>query len=241
MSKPTENLLIDIGNSRIKYALVNNLKQPLDVHFIEQHDTLVKLIQSVDRVLLSSVGHQNQVDDIKILCEQANVVFYQAKTEPVRFGVHCAYENYQNLGVDRWLAILAARALTSLPVAVFDLGTASTCDIVTGNYHQGGWIAPGFDVMRSALIKNTTHVFSDASIPNSLSFGGDTPECVNMGCLASIQGLILSAEKMLQSQFEHYQVIITGGNQTLISDMANQNWSFQDNLVLKGLSLFVQP
>lgn len=239
MSEPTNYLLLDIGNSRIKYAVFNRQNTDFTTEIIIDHDHLKGLIELSRQVLLSSVGHQNQVNDIRLICKHMRKPLFEAQTESVSLGIRCAYDEPRNLGVDRWLAILAARQLTHLPVAVIDLGTAATCDIVVDNQHTGGWIAPGFELMRSALIENTQKVFGDTSIPDVLQLGDATPECVNMGCLASIQGIILSAQHILQSQSDDHLIIVTGGNQQLIRKMSVKNIIFEENLVLRGLTLFI--
>lgn len=239
MSEPTNYLLLDIGNSRIKYAVFDRQNTDFTVDIIIDCDHLKGLIESSQQVLLSSVGHQDQVNEIRLMCEQTSKSLFEAKTESESLGISCAYAEPKNLGVDRWLAILAARQLTLLPVAVIDLGTAATCDIVVANQHTGGWIAPGFELMRSALIENTQKVFGDTSIPDVLQLGDATPNCVNMGCLASIQGFILSAQQILQSQSDDYLILVTGGNQQLIQNMPVKNIIFEENLVLRGLTLFI--
>jgi type III pantothenate kinase len=237
--RPTNHLLLDIGNSRTKYAVFDGMNVDFSVDAVIDNHHLKTLVELSDKVLLSSVGHQDQVNDIRLLCDNAGKTLFEAKTEADSFGIQCAYSIPQNLGVDRWLAILAARQLTLLPVAVIDLGTAATCDIVIDKQHLGGWISPGFELMRSALLENTQKVFGDKAVPDSLLFGDATAECVNMGCLASLQGLVLSAQQRLQSQSDDHLIIVTGGNRQLIQKMSLKKTIFADNLVLKGLSLFI--
>lgn len=239
MSKPISYLLLDIGNSRTKYGVFDGKNTGFQINTVGDHNHLKNLIKSSQNVLLSSVGHQDQVTDIRIICEDVGIQLFEAKTEAQSLGIRCAYSHPQNLGVDRWLAILAAREHTLLPVAVIDLGTAATCDIVISNQHKGGWIAPGFELMRSALINNTQNVFADSLTPDTLLLGNATPDCVNMGCLASIQGLVHSAQHILKSQSDDYLILVTGGNQSLIRNMALENLVFKENLVLQGLTLFI--
>lgn len=235
MSDLFNALLIDIGNTRIKYALVNFCADVDQVEYCQHIQDLTDAILISKQVLVSSVGHLDQVNHLEALCEQFTIPCRVIQTEAETLDVLCAYENYSTLGVDRWLAILAARDLTSLPVAVIDLGTANTCDLVSGNQHLGGWIAPGFSVMRESLLSNTQKVFADTSLPEKLNLGESTPQCVSYGCLAAQSGFVLMAEQYLLERYEHYLIYISGGGQSLLSLADNDRIKFLPNLVLRGL------
>lgn len=239
MSVAPEALLIDIGNTRLKYACIGDAHSPLTVDSAASVAELADLLKACSKVLVACVGCEEKLAEIRELCASHSKPLFVAETEAYRFGVHCAYQNFSTLGVDRWLAILAARALTTLPVAVIDLGTAATCDLVVGEKHMGGWIAPGFGLMREGLIKNTRKVFGNDERPTVLTFADSTPECVNMGCLAAIQGVLLSAERLLQKNHHDYRIIVCGGDKSLLNDLKSDHFVIQDNMVLQGLKLFI--
>ena len=239
MSDQIDNLLIDIGNSRIKYALACVGQNDFEVLHCELIAELATVIQSVKKVLVASVGKILLVEELQSLCQQHQVECQVIHTQAEIFNIKCAYAQYSNMGVDRWLALLAARKLTDLPVAVLDLGTANTCDIIIDNQHIGGWIAPGFQMMKQALTNNTQKVFSDNNVPFGLTLGTSTPECVNFGCLAALQGFVTMAETQLASRTENYQIMITGGDQSLFAQIKQPNLHYFPNLVLLGLSRFL--
>jgi type III pantothenate kinase len=228
-------LLVDIGNTQIKYALVNELSDLSDVKSCQHIKDLVAYSSSVKQVVVSSVGHATLVDELEAVCEQAKIPFKKINTEANTLGVQCAYEKFQTLGVDRWLAILAAREITQLPVAVLDLGTANTCDIVVNNNHLGGWISPGFSIMRESLLKNTQQVFADTKMPKMLNIGNTTEDCVSFGCLASQAGFVMMAEQYLSNQYDDFFVLVTGGGQISLDLAKNKKILFFPNLVLRGL------
>lgn len=235
MSGASKSLLIDIGNTRIKYALVNSTSNIKDVGYCKHIDELHSYFSLADQVLVSSVGHDSLIYDLKRLCKRFNKPYKMINTEAETLGIHCAYETFQTLGVDRWLAILAAREITQLPVAVIDLGTANTCDIVVNNKHLGGWISPGFSLMRESLLCNTQKVFADVKMPNILDMGSTTENCVSYGCLASQTGFVMMAEQYLNNQYENYLVLVTGGGQHSVGLKDNRKIKFFPNLVLRGL------
>ncbi len=235
MSGASKSLLIDIGNTQIKYVLVDNTTGLTDVKYCKHVDGLSSYFSLADQVLVSSVGHDSLVSDLKRLCKHFNKPYKIINTEADTLGIYCAYKKFQNLGVDRWLAILAAREITQLPVAVIDLGTANTCDIIVNNKHLGGWIAPGFSLMRESLLGNTQKVFADKKMPNMLDMGNTTENCVSYGCLASQTGFVMMAEQYLNNQYENYLVLVTGGGQHSLGLKNNEKIKFFPNLVLRGL------
>ncbi|KXI27540.1 type III pantothenate kinase [Paraglaciecola hydrolytica] len=239
MSDQAKYLLIDIGNSRIKYALVSEGQEDLAVLHCVHTTELTQIIKQVAKVLVASVGKTLLVEELQSLCQQHKVECQLIHTQAQQFGIHCAYEQFTTMGVDRWLAILAARKITLLPVAIVDLGTANTCDIVIENQHIGGWIAPGFNLMKQGLLANTQKVFADNNVSHHLSLGVSTPECVNLGCLAAVQGLVLMAESTLAKYATSYEILITGGDQNLITDLKQPYLHYFPNLVLLGLMRFI--
>jgi type III pantothenate kinase len=235
VSDRSKALLVDIGNTQIKYALVSDISDVTSVNCCHQPLDLADCIRLANQVVVASVGHLTLVAELERLCEHFNTPCNVIKTAANSLGIQCAYEKFQTLGVDRWLAILAAREITQLPVAVIDLGTANTCDIVVNNKHLGGWIAPGFSVMRESLLNNTQQVFADTSMPDILEIGNTTEKCVSYGCLASQTGFVMLAEQYLNNKYEDYFVLVTGGGQNSLRLGSNKKILFFPNLVLRGL------
>jgi type III pantothenate kinase len=228
-------LLVDIGNTHIKYALVNDTSDLTEISRCKKIEDLVTPINTANQVVVSCVGHVALVAELQDLCERFNKPSKIINTQASTLGIQCAYEKFQTLGVDRWLAILAAREITQLPVAVVDLGTANTCDIVVNNRHLGGWIGPGFSIMRESLLSSTQKVFADAKMPSKLDIGDTTEDCVSFGCLASQAGFVMMAEQYLSNQFDDYSVLVTGGGQISLNVKENKEILFFPNLVLRGL------
>ena len=239
MSDPHKNLLVDIGNSRIKYALVTDRSEELVIATCLKPQELDRAIHACKKLILSSVGHGQQVTEIAAICEAYGKPLQIISTEAQKFGIHCAYKNYQTMGVDRWLAILAGRNITQLPLGVIHLGTANTCDFILNNHHLGGWISPGFTVMRESLIANTQKVFGNSEYPTTLELGDNTEQCVNMGCIAAVQGFAKMAESQLALLADEYKIIIAGGARDLLNDLDQDCILFQENLVLQGLALYL--
>ncbi|WP_166426187.1 type III pantothenate kinase [Paraglaciecola sp. 20A4] len=240
MSEQTKALLLDIGNSYIKSALVDVsgqvFSQPLAIMRSDNVMVLKAHISQSQRVIVAAVGQGEQVARLRSLCAALDVPLTIVKTQAQAFGMHCAYSNYATLGIDRWLAVLAGRRLCQTRAyAVIDLGTANTCDLVLGNTHLGGWIAPGFSLMRDSLINNTELVFANDVFPDDLLLGEQTVDCVNMGCAAAVRGFIYAAEQKIAEVNSEYSVIITGGGQRMVRNNTPDYHFFHENLVLLGL------
>jgi type III pantothenate kinase len=240
VSEQTKALLLDVGNSYIKHAQVTIneqvFEQPLDISRCTDMAQLAEQIRTSQRVIAAAVGQGQQVALLQMLCNEFDVPLTLVKTQASAFDMRCAYRNFATLGVDRWLAILAGRRLSPKKTyCVIDLGTANTCDLVSENQHLGGWIAPGFSLMRDSLIKNTELVFANDEFPTDLTLGEQTEDCVNMGCAAAVNGFIFAAEQKITQENKEYCMIITGGGQDMIKKNAPIHYYFHENLVLIGL------
>lgn len=239
MSDLSKSLLVDIGNSKIKYAICHGQDMQYEVLSVTRVQELSTVMSECNKVALACVGQDALKNQLQQLCISQNKPLQIIKTQAEAFGVRCAYENFSTLGIDRWLAVLAADSLTDLPVAVLDLGTAATCDFVANKQHLGGWICPGFSLMHNALLANTQKVFGQQRFPQQLLIADSTEECVNMGCLAALQGLLLSAEKQLKLIDADYRIIISGGANSLLQELGNERIIFETNMVIKGLTRFL--
>lgn len=233
-----ETLLIDVGNTRIKYAIGKDKGNQLEVKTTESVETILQNNPNVKKVVMGSVKNNTLTQQTIALCQSMDIQIINVETEARRFGVECAYTDFHNLGVDRWLAILAARLHTQFPVAVIDAGTAITCDVVVGQKHLGGWIGPGFSMMRDSVTKNADKVFGNQLRPEKLEFGSSTEDCVNFGCMALLQGAVMRAQTLLESYAHEYRIYLCGGDVDLIQLPVSDKVQLKPNLVLEGLGRY---
>lgn len=234
MSGQPNRLLIDVGNSRIKLAYANNVTQ---IYVCESIADLTHYLNEASEVWLSSVGKASQVQQLQTLTDSFSIPLHIAVTQKQAHGLDFAYEDMSTMGVDRWLAMIAASQETIKPVAVLSLGTANTCDVLYEGKHLGGWIAPGFSLMKDSLQTRTAQVFADSELPAELLLGDKTQKCVNFGCLAQQQGFVLMANNYLISQFKDYEIFVTGGASSLVEQLNLPKVTFFENLVLFGLKI----
>lgn len=234
-------LLIDAGNTNIKFCECSSDLTLTETQHCESFEQLVSVATGKDKVVIASVRSDCAIGDFKVSLEKQSVDFLEVKTAETEFGIHCAYNKFQTLGIDRWLAILAAakkRRGDSL-VAIVDMGTATTVDILDGDRHIGGWIAPGYQLMKKALVQNTANVFADKEHSTELSFGVSTEECVNYGCLAAQEGILHSVQNYLMDLQKNYQIFLTGGGVKQINLANFENVEISSQLNFHGLKRFI--
>jgi type III pantothenate kinase len=159
-------------------------------------------------------------------------------------GVTNAYRNPGALGVDRWAAIVAAHHGINRRVCVIDCGTAITLDVVdAGGIHQGGLIAPGIEMMRRALEKETAAIgpvsHGAGEVPSLLA--KDTADGVNSGVMHMAAALIdrVIGDLALDSGGT-LATVITGGDAAKIQQLLRHRPRYDCNLVLKGVAILAR-
>lgn len=152
---------LDIGNSRTKWRLgtaSGSLKSP-------RIPKLADTAEPPERVRISAVAGVR--DRIRTAVEaRFGIAPEFAHVSRELAGVVCCYEDPKRLGIDRWLALVAAWHCVQGAVAVVDAGTAITVDLVDDRgQHQGGYIVPGIGLMRRSLAGETR----DLALPELLA------------------------------------------------------------------------
>jgi type III pantothenate kinase len=231
------NLLIDIGNSQLKYTWYERATSLANIKgkTIAIEDAL-SLFKDRPDVHFCSVKSNEITDEFIEMMRQAGVRFKQANTQKQQFGITNSYATVTNMGSDRWLAMLAADALVKKDVLVIDAGTAITCDFIVQGKHLGGWIAPGLKMLRESVANKTGRVFDFEHLTPHLLPGEDTANCVANGALAQIVGMVQQARTLIGAHTSDFEVIVSGGDKDIISRNIGFASLLHDNLVLAGLA-----
>ena len=239
MSEVPETLLIDAGNTNVKFCLAgaNETLRKLEVANSEAGGLLQQ--HRPGKVILASVRGADYSSYIEELCLTQGIAFQQVVTSSEAFGVRCAYTQYQTLGIDRWLNILAVAHYHHSDALIVSIGTAMTVDYLSGQQHKGGWIVPGYDLAKSALFNQTAQVFGDQCYPDNHHFGESTEQCVNFGCRAVLNGLLQEAVRMSEKTANELNIYISGGGKQLIDTRCFKNIVLDDLLVFRGMSRFI--
>jgi type III pantothenate kinase len=246
------NLYVDVGNSRIKWkhdgmaeAMVADSLQQLN----RQWDALkaVKLRAAGG----SCVRGRLLADKINALsqaCFDIPVAWQSSVTEAC--GVTNAYAQPQNLGVDRWAALIAARVrYPNQACIVVDAGTAITVDLLDATgLHLGGVILPGAASMLDTL-NRAEQLFPDASrdlhefAKSVPPFASSTQDAVLAGIVFAVQGGVKAVIEQQAAQINvkiaTLPIILTGGDSTMLNLDSLQTQQVPD-LVLEGLRVLME-
>lgn len=246
-------LFIDVGNSLAKYCCMRATEiqntELCDINpsleYFSETLTPVQLLPRVSHIYLSYVKAPEWLAALHQEAAQQNIPIVtatSAKHTRINHSILInGYNNVTNMGVDRWLAMIAAVGLfpQKSNFVVVDAGTAITCDVIFRHQHQGGWIAPGLKTLKTSLLSNTEQVFTNDKAQTQhaepIILGTDTPDCVEQGCLAQLNGMVNLACETLNDQTDDFIVLITGGDQIKLSFPRKNNIHYFANLVLIGL------
>jgi len=246
-------LFIDVGNSLAKYCCMRATEiqntELCDINpsleYFSETLTPVQLLPRVSHIYLSYVKAPEWLAALHQEAAQQNIPIVtatSAKHTRINHSILInGYNNVTNMGVDRRLAMIAAVGLfpQKSDFVVVDAGTAITCDVIFRHQHQGGWIAPGLKTLKTSLLSNTEQVFTNDKAQTQhaepIILGTDTPDCVEQGCLAQLNGMVNLACETLNDQTDDFIVLITGGDQIKLSFPRKNNIHYFANLVLIGL------
>jgi len=243
-------LLVDIGNSQIKWTTIKSKVLADSQHFSRPKTGIKaalnkawKSLEDIEAVFVSNVAGD------KIAAQLTEWIDKQWKLTPVfvqsekrRFGVTNAYEQPETLGVDRWLAIVAGRQHARQVTCIIDCGTAITVDIVTEKgQHQGGLIVPGLSLMKKMLTDNTD-ALSNVTQENEFNLlATNTHSAIQAGTLYMVTATLENLINDLQQNFtDEVRFLITGGDAEELIPLMPQPLIHEPDLVLKGLAQYAR-
>lgn len=238
-------LLLDLGNSRWKFAL----SQGLEIGQVEAgayselsalRAALQRNADQLETILLASVVDKQTTDAVTAVLHRACALPVRRISSTDRMpNLTAGYLKLEQLGVDRLLAMVAARARTRRPLCVVDAGTAVTVDFVdAGGLHLGGFILPGYRLFRECLLANTS-IPRDAQVDEAALLGRDTPTAVALGARYSVAGLVERFSTGSGALFpgQEVQIFVGGGDAGAISGLLPGTCIRLDELVLQGLAV----
>ncbi len=238
------NLLIDIGNTRIKWAVEedNIIKNSRAIeHNKTNFLSLIRQawaeIERPKKIVVSCVSKNEIAEQLIAVTENiwADVNVIVAKSSATGFSISNAYKHANKLGVDRWLALIALHHYYPGDSVVVDCGTAITIDVLNKQgLHLGGVISPGLQLMKYSLFQGTEDLSNvDQAFPVGLS--NNTESAIYSGTVLAAVGLI---EKTLRDYTDCHTLVLTGGDAKLLSQYLNCKVILEPDFVLKGLSLY---
>ena len=253
-------LLIDVGNSRIKWSLVSATNETLNGGAFEHVDVEVVLADLPDwadlpnpaGAWISNVAGPRVGERISALLDERwpglprSVVRAQAQQS----GVTNRYTEPAALGSDRWCGMIGAHAAyPGENLLIATIGTATTLEaLLADGTFTGGLIAPGWLLMMQSLGTHTAQLpkllpdTARRAITSSAGiFATDTRTALSSGCLLAQAGLIERAWHDLRAQWNNdVRLILSGGGAGEVAGALKVPHTRHDSLVLAGLALIAR-
>jgi len=245
-------LAIDCGNTRIKWARVENgeigARATASLENGPYAALAADLRPDIGRVLVANVAG---ADVGARIAATVNAKLGRApefvSVQPEAHGIECGYRDPPRLGVDRWLAMIAGRKAVDGPFAVVSAGTAVTIDAVdTAGRHLGGLILPGDRLMLDALAANTGQIGRVESTREPVAgialLGRSTAEAVGHGTWLALAAAVDRALGVVARALEQVPtLLVTGGDAEWLAAWLESKAVIRADLVLEGLAVIAEP
>jgi type III pantothenate kinase len=242
-------LLFDIGNTRLKWGVYKDgrIGRSGSVTHESLRDTgfaalTTKIPRKFDRVLASNVAGASFATRLSgAVGLHCNSDIRFVHSEKQAYGITSGYAQPRRLGVDRWVAMIAANAEKRAAAVIVDAGTAVTIDVMDkSGQHLGGQILPGIRLMSSSLYTETAELpqagKSRTPVSGIAMFAGNTNSAIINGANNAICGAIERAVRIVRSVGMRPRIVLTGGNASSILKQLDGNVLHRPNLVLQGLA-----
>jgi type III pantothenate kinase len=245
-------MLLDVGNTSLRWAFQDIQGLAGQGSFVHRGHEMAGLagdawadLESPDGMAVANVAGQSVQDTITRWAEahwNLQPVFVQAVATAA--GVTNGYAIPGQLGVDRWAAMVAAWREQQTAVLVIDCGTAITIDFVdAGGRHHGGLIAPGVDMMRQSLSRETADIDilpADQVQPVTRLADG-TEAAIRNGTIRMAAAMIDSVVADISRRYDSSVcAVLAGGDATRIRPLLGCNTIHDPDLVLKGVAILVE-
>ncbi len=239
------NLLIDLGNSRLKWAehapglwrtdvTPLDSEKNIDLLFNKAWEGIAKPRQ----VIVCNVSSPERLHALEQWVRSRwSVKPWVVRSQTEQLGVKNLYRQPEQLGADRWAALIGARGLTVQAACVVDAGTAVTVDVLSAKGEfLGGAIFPGLRLLRDSLVRGTVAIAADAGNVSD-SPGRSTEDGVAAGTLIGLAGAV---ERLIgeyrQTLGGEMKIFLTGGDASVLSTQLRVPTIPVPDLVLKGLA-----
>jgi type III pantothenate kinase len=241
-------LAIDAGNSRVKWGWAQSNDDGGTSWASIATVSLIEFAAASDHINPFSVTHADpeRIVISNVAGEGAHQLLVNwtsifdaeplwLRGEPERCGVKNRYERPDQLGPDRWAALVAARGLHAGPSLVVNAGTATTVDMLAGDgSFLGGAILPGVELMRFVLHEHTGRLPLDEGSYRDQP--RKTADAIETGCRHAQAGALERMYRVLRDTELNPLCIVAGGAGRSLVDQLSMPRRYVENLVLDGLA-----
>ncbi len=248
-------LLVDVGNSRIKWAFWNgvtlcswHVASHSGFNFDRFLHRIWRELEAPSKVWVANVAG---LEIEEALTSWVGTIWQQTpvflETQEYAFGVTNGYQEPHKLGLDRWLGLIAGfnEYGQKAPVCIVDCGTSLTVDVINKHgKHLGGLLLPGIHTMRQALSNFTDgcsmkpRLSSPSQMGNSL-LATNTEEGMIGGTIFAAVAYVERFLSEIEDEIaEPLKLVITGGEAELILSLVQKPLIYRPNLVLEGIAYY---
>jgi len=228
-------LAVDCGNSRLKWGLHENgswrKAGAVPVSELARLEKSWRRLVPADKIVVANVAGRSVRKRLESLFARRSMVPAWVKAKRYECGVTNGYGRPDQLGPDRWAALIGAWSILRGPCLVVTAGTATTVDVLRGDGRfVGGVILPGLDLMKRSLAHGT------AELPLATGrFSAEprnTADAIETGCMLAQAGVI---ERAFAAMERGAACVLAGGAARRIARHLSIPVRLVDNLVLEGL------
>ncbi len=241
-------LLIDVGNTRLKWAFSDHqglVPGETIMASPRLNKGLLKrywgALEKPEAVILSSVAAPRVTAGVvEWLAQQWDLFPQQVQATQRQCGVINGYHKPEQLGADRWAALIAARQLFQGNLCVIDCGTAVTLDLLAkAGEHRGGLILPGLQMMHNALVRDTAGIQNGGV---AQAEDGLMARCTSAGIEAGTLYMLVAALDRIRADVtaslgSECRFVLTGGDAGRIAELISFTAEVAPWLVLQGLDI----
>ena len=237
-------LLIDVGNSRVKWAWIESgawsRQGAVENAQVEILRETFNDFAAPEKIIASNVAGEKMAQQLQAICDNwsGRIEFIAARNE--QCGVRNLYQTPEQLGSDRWAALIAAWQLEHTSCLVVNCGTATTVDALSphGEY-LGGLILPGVGMMQKSLATGTVLLKAEEINGNWKKFPRTTSDAIVSGAIQATAGAIRLQYEAL-AEYGVPRCLVSGGAAASVLPHLDMPLSRVENLVLHGLQIIAQ-
>jgi len=240
------SLLIDCGNTRCKLVrmFADGTLSPIFAIANDAGDFVVRLnewlleARGEKSCYFASVANTEVSSKIEIALASAGYSVTRIRTQAEALGMRIAYPVPEQMGVDRFLALIAAHRKKQSLLLV-SAGSALTVDLLDAHgVHHGGMITATETIIQNAM-ENRFANFRNLS-GSIKGFSDNTADALASGARYMVLGIIEKGwrEARLRLNEPDLPLLITGGDAEALLSNLPDNTVYQPALVLEGLALW---
>jgi type III pantothenate kinase len=237
----TRHVLIDAGNTRLKWVIVADGQwQDHGNSDYSELSALASVLSAGMKCTIASVTRVDHEHQLKTLLTRFAIEpRWLAATAQFQDVIN-TYVNPAQLGVDRWMGMLAARLRSRSATLVVSAGTALTVDALSAEGHfLGGLIVPGRSMMQQSLLQGAARI--GATLGDCQPFPRSTADAVHSGIIAALCGAVRQQHAELARRYGcEPRCVLTGGDALMLQPYLGLTAEHAPYLVLEGIDRVVR-